>query len=95
MADQSRSLEDAINELLPDAELAELGLRIGSQRPASDFRLAVRNSVAVAVAVSISNPRPWTEQKQGLAKVSVKAANCKRRRENPSVKRPGCPVAPE
>jgi hypothetical protein len=73
MGDQHPSLQEVLDELLPEAEVTELAERIGSKWPARDFRLAINNVVAFAVAVAASNPRPWQEEKRGLREVAKRA----------------------
>jgi hypothetical protein len=73
VSDQPGSWQEVFEEFLPETEVAELAQRIGSQLPAADFRLAIRNVVAFAFSVAISNPRPWQEQKRGLQEVAKRA----------------------
>ena len=85
MNDRVRELPEILDTLLPEAELKALAHRIGAHTPIAGFRLQVRNIVAFAYAVALSNPHSWREQKRGfkrVAKAANKAATALRELEN-------------
>ncbi len=69
-----------------------------SARVNLDIRLIVHktdDSLLVAYVDHHDSAYAWAERRRIEAHPRTGAIQCKRRRQNPSVKWPGCPVAPE
>jgi hypothetical protein len=70
MDDRARSLQQILDELVPEAEIETLAREIGSCLPAAAFRLQIRNIIAFTFTLALSNPHPWREQKRGFKRVA-------------------------
>lgn len=70
MEDRGRSLQEILDDLLPEADLERLGQKIGSRLPSADFRQQVRTIIEETINLP---PHPWAGLGRRCARVTKAA----------------------